>query len=229
VDFAWQSIEHLSPQLQIALVSLWLRGILLCGLTGREGMRARLQIVLVLAVLGVVIAVPLCYAVHHNTHMRNFAVVEEGVLYRSGQLTPEALDQVVKERNIRTVVTLRSTRVIGKLPPDTWEEKYCESNGLKHVRIVPRVWGADEKGEVPAEQAVQEFLRVMDDPTNYPVLVHCFAGIHRTGMMCAVFRMEYRHWPVEKSINEMHFYGYEDLTEDVEGYLRSYVPRQPKR
>ena len=39
-----------------------------------------------------------------------------------------------------------------------------------------------------------EFLAVMDNRANYPVLVHCFAGIHRTGTMCAVFRMEYHGW-----------------------------------
>jgi tyrosine-protein phosphatase SIW14 len=188
----------------------------------------RLKIILCFAVMGVVIAGPLCYAVHQKSYMRNFAVVEEGVLYRSGQLTPQALDQVVKERNIRTLVTLRTTRVAGRLPPDTWEEDYCKSHAVKHVRIVPRVWGADEKGEVPAEQAIQEFLRVMDDPASYPVLVHCFAGIHRTGIMCAVFRMEYQQWNVDRAIHEMQFYGFEPtyLTPDVEGYLRGYTPRQ---
>jgi tyrosine-protein phosphatase SIW14 len=190
-------------------------------------MIARLRIILGLTVVCVVIAGPLCYAVHHNTHMRNFAIVEEGVLYRSGQLAPEALDQVVKERHIRTLVTLRTSRVVGKLPPDTWEEDYCAGHGLKHVRIVPSIWGADEKGEIPAEQAVQEFLHVMDEPANYPVLVHCFAGIHRTGTMCAIFRMEYQRWPVDRAISEMQFYGFDpvDLKKCIEGYLRNYTPR----
>jgi tyrosine-protein phosphatase SIW14 len=192
-------------------------------------MIARWQIILGLTAVVVVIAGPLTYAYHCNTSLRNFHVVEEGVLYRSGQLTPSAFDQVVKERNIRTVVSLRTTRVEGKLPPDSWEEGYCASHGLKHVRIVPRVWGSDEKGEIPAEQAVQEFLSVMDKRENYPVLVHCFAGIHRTGTMCAIFRMEYHHWPAERAINEMQVYGFDplDMQEHIEGYLRSYTPRVP--
>ena len=191
-------------------------------------MMARLKLVLVLSVIVVVIAGPLGYAVHCNTHLRNFHVVREGVLYRSGQLAPEALDQVVRERNIRTLVTLRTTRVVGKLPPDTWEEDYCAAHGVKHVRIVPQIWGADEMGDVPAEQAVQDFLRVMDDPANHPVLVHCFAGIHRTGTMCAIFRMEYEHWPVDRAINEMQLYGYDllKIRENIEGYLREYTPRE---
>jgi tyrosine-protein phosphatase SIW14 len=190
-------------------------------------MKAWSKFLLVLAVVAVVAGGPLAYAVHRNTSLRNYHIVEEGVLYRSGQLTPEALDQVVRERNIRTVVTLRTTRVAGKLPPDTWEEDYCAARGMKHVRIVPRVWGADEKGEIPAEQAVQDFLRVMDDRSNYPVLVHCFAGIHRTGTMCAIFRMEFHHWPVDKAIREMQGYGFDplDMQEGIEPYLRGYTPR----
>src|SRR5438309_11079308 len=135
--------------------------------------------VLATVVLGLVVAGPLVYASHRNPHLRNFRVVEDGVLYRSGQLTPAGLERVVAERDIKTVVSLRTTRVAGRLPPDTWEEAFCAVRGLNHRRIPPRVWAADEKGEIPAEEAVQEFLRVMDDRNNYPVLVHCLAGIHR--------------------------------------------------
>jgi tyrosine-protein phosphatase SIW14 len=92
---------------------------------------------------------------------------------------------------------------------------------------VPRVWGADEQGEIPAEEAVKEFLKVMDERENYPVLVHCFAGIHRTGTMCAVFRMEFHHWPADRAINEMQQCGFEpaDMVENIEVYLRDYTPR----
>jgi len=117
-------------------------------------MAARWQVVLGVTAAGLVVAAPLVYASQRNTHLRNFRVVEDGVLYRSGQLTPTGLDRVVYERGIKTLVTLRTSRVAGKLPPDTWEEEFCASHGLKHVRIVPRVWGADEKGEIPAEEAV---------------------------------------------------------------------------
>jgi tyrosine-protein phosphatase SIW14 len=74
---------------------------------------------------------------------------------------------------------------------------------------------------------VREFLRVMDDPSNHPVLLHCFAGIHRTGTMCAIFRMEYHRWPVEPALAEMQLYGFDpaDMHEHIEGYLRNYRPR----
>src|SRR5262245_14120751 len=189
-------------------------------------MPARWQFVLAATVMGVVAASPLVYSMNRNWHMRNLRVVEPGHLYRSGQLTPQGFERVLHEQGIKTVVPLRTTRTAA-LPPDTWEEGICAARGVKHVRIVPRVWGADEKGEIPAEQGVREFLAVMDNPANHPVLVHCFAGIHRTGTMCAIYRIEYHGWPAGRAINEMEQCGFDpdDMVEDIEGFLRTYPPR----
>jgi protein tyrosine/serine phosphatase len=193
-------------------------------------MPKRWQIVLAGTAAALVVAAPLVYSAHRNTHLRNLRVVEEGVLYRSGQLTPAGLERVVHDHNIKTVVTLRTSRTNG-LPPDTWEEGFCAARGLNHVRIVPRVWGADEKGEIPAEQAVREFLAVMDKKENHPVLVHCFAGIHRTGTMCAIFRMEYHGWTPDRAMDEMQFYGFapEDMHQHIAVYLREYKPRPKEK
>ena len=67
----------------------------------------------------------------------------------------------------------------------------------------------------------------MADPTNYPVLVHCFAGVHRTGAYCAVYRMEYEHWSNAEAVDEIKAHGYEQIEEqnDILGYLQTYVPR----
>lgn len=188
----------------------------------------RWQFVLAGSALALVVAAPLVYSSHRNTHLRNLRVVEEGVLYRSGQLTPAGLEQVIHEHGIKTVVTLRAARQAGGKSPDEWEEAFCAAKGVNHVRIVPRVWGADETGEIPAEQAVQQFLDVMEKKENHPVLVHCFAGIHRTGTMCAIFRMEYHGWTAERAMEEMQFYGFapEDMHQHIGAYLRNYEPRR---
>ena len=52
---------------------------------------------------------------------RNFHVVEDGVLYRSGQLTPEELTSVLDQYHIKTVITLRTVREANKPYPDEWE------------------------------------------------------------------------------------------------------------
>jgi tyrosine-protein phosphatase SIW14 len=187
-------------------------------------MARRWQVVLGLTAAAVVVATPLVYSSHRTTYSRNFRVVEDGVLYRSGQLNPAGLDRVIRERSIRTVVSLRAP---GR--SDSWEERFCSDRGVKHVRLEPRVWRADEKGDVPADDVVKQFVDVMEKRENYPVLVHCFAGIHRTGTMCAIFRMEFHGWSAERAINEMQQFGFEpeDMIQDIEGYLRGYTPRRP--
>jgi protein tyrosine/serine phosphatase len=89
-----------------------------------------------------------------------------------------------------------------------------------------RPWLAAD-GSVPNEVNVVKFLEIMKDPANYPVLVHCLAGKHRTGAMCAVYRMEYDHWSNQKAIDELELFGFENLYEslDVLGYLQRYQPK----
>jgi tyrosine-protein phosphatase SIW14 len=192
-------------------------------------MPTRWQFILAATVSAMVVAAPLVYSSHYNYKLRNLRVVEDGVLYRSGQLTPAGLERVCHDYGIKTVVTLRaSKRNPADTPQDAWEETFCAARGLNHVRIVPRVWGADETGEIPAEQGVQEFLAVMEKKENLPVLVHCFAGIHRTGTMCAIFRMEYHGWTAERAMEEMELYGFspEDMHQHIAVYLREYQPRR---
>jgi tyrosine-protein phosphatase SIW14 len=178
-------------------------------------------------VAALVVAVPLLYSSHRQTTIRNFRVVEDGVLYRSGQLSPAVFERVLDEYGIKTVITLRTVRNPSLPYPDEFERRICDDRNLKHVRLVPRVWGPDEKGTIPADENVKRFLELMDSKENHPVLVHCFAGIHRTGTMCAIFRMEYHGWPADRAIEEMRICGFdpEDMHEHIEGYLRSYKKR----
>ncbi len=72
----------------------------------------------------------------------------------------------------------------------------------------------------------------MDDPANYPVLIHCYAGIHRTGTMCAIFRMDYQGWTNDEAMNEMRTFGDTMLDdhEDILGYLIAlyHLPSRPQ-
>ncbi|MBL8794970.1 MAG: dual specificity protein phosphatase family protein, partial [Planctomycetia bacterium] len=169
------------------------------------------------------VAAPVAWSKIRKHHFRNFRSVEAGVLYRSGQLSPDGLKRVIHDHGIKTVVSLRAARNDGEAAPDLAEQKYCLSQEMKYHRLP--FWKAD--GTAPDDANVAKFLAIMDDPKNYPVLVHCFAGKHRTGTFVAVWRMEKQRWSNAEAIAELQANGYEHLQqhEDVDGFLKNYVPR----
>jgi tyrosine-protein phosphatase SIW14 len=170
--------------------------------------------------------VPCVYARYCYRTWRNFHVVSDGILYRSGQLTLDGLAQVVHDFRIKTVVTLRDAHIVGDDPPDLDEEEWCRKEELNHFRLAPQPWVAAD-GSVPNLVNVVKFREIMSNPANYPVLVHCLAGKHRTGAMCAVFRMEHDHWTNQQAIDELEVYGYDNVQEhlDLLGFLTAYRPR----
>ncbi len=165
---------------------------------------------------------PAYWAIQQEAQMRNLKVVKEGVLYRSGQLSLPALKRLIHDFGIRTVVCLRErTR-----PNSAEEEKYCLKEELNYLLIEPLHWEVDADNHAEVDEGINKFLDVMRDPTNHPVLIHCFAGIHRTGGYCAAYRMEFDHWDNADALAEMKACGYARLDEepDILGYLQRYRP-----
>jgi tyrosine-protein phosphatase SIW14 len=168
--------------------------------------------------------VPAAYASHRLTAWRHFRVVEEGRLYRSGQLAPAVLDRVIHDQGIKTVICLRSLAREGDLTPENAEELWCAGRGVRYVRLNPAAWDSPAgRGNLDA------FLRAVDGPADGPVLVHCFAGLHRTGVYCAVYRMERQGWTNAEAIAEMYAVGYFQEDSSALEFLRTYVPRAAGR
>jgi tyrosine-protein phosphatase SIW14 len=185
-----------------------------------------LQIVFGVLIATLLVAAPLAYSRHRYKELRNFHEVKEGVLYRSGQMTLAGLKRAIADYGIKTVVTLRDSYIPGNLPPDLAEEEFCTAEEINYYRIPPRTWSSP-CGEVPAEKGIKVFLDVMDNPQNYPVLIHCFAGSHRTGAYCAVYRMEFERWSNADAVAETKAFGYDNLDDewDILNYLEQYRPR----
>lgn len=185
-------------------------------------MPSLLRALLIVLVMAVLIGGPLGYCTYREQMARNFHVVQEGVLYRSGQLAFEGFHRVTHDYNIRTVVCLRD----GDRDDDQDEEAFCRKVGITHIRIPPRSWWAS-KGPAPVEEGLKVFREVMRDPANFPVLIHCFAGLHRTGAYCAVYRMDFQGWSNEQALAEMKCAGYRTLDDDwdVLTFLENYRAR----
>ncbi len=183
---------------------------------------------LIILFAAVLIGAPYQYHRFVQSRYRNFRIVTPEVLYRSGQLNPAGLKQIIHDYGIRTVITLREDDGVGP-DPNQWEEAYCRNHALAYARILPRNWWIED-GRPPAEEPVADFLEVLRDPKRYPrpILLHCFAGIHRTGAFAAIYRMEFERWSPDEAIDEMKRCGYQAkelaVDWDLESFLRLYQP-----
>jgi protein tyrosine/serine phosphatase len=136
-------------------------------------------------------------------------------------MTLPGLKRAVHDYGIRTVICLRD----GDRPADIAEEAYCAKEELNFYRLPPKHWDTSN-GPAEAEPNVRKFRDIISDPDNYPILVHCFAGVHRTGAYVAIYRMEREHWSNADAIAEVKALGYDhlDVELDVLGYLEQYRP-----
>ena len=58
------------------------------------------------------------------------------------------------------------------------------------------------------DDLVLKALRIMADPANRPMVVHCQHGADRTGAMVALYRMVVQGWTREDALREMNDGGY---------------------
>lgn len=170
-----------------------------------------------LGLLVVLIAVGLPTAYYRTVYenYRRFREVTPGKFYRSGQLTELGFKQVVQQYRIKTVINLQQENrdpfmpVVWSAPSKTRESELCESLGVNYQflfggELIPEAELA--AGKRP--RVIDQYLRILDDPNNYPILLHCKAGLHRTGLLTAVYRMEYEKRSPAAVMQELRANGY---------------------
>lgn len=141
--------------------------------------------------------------------IRNYATVSDGV-FRGSQPSRQGFDRL-RDRGVRTVIDLRNDSV-------GWESSYVLGLGMDYINIAINPYTATPE---QLNAAVEQFLRIMNDPRNQPVFIHCEHGSDRTGMMLAIYRIQ-QGWSFEQAYQEMRFMGFnvnfENLRRQVENY-----------
>ena len=127
----------------------------------------------------------------YKTHFdNNLVVFSEGKVYKSAAIPPDEIEDFIKKYNIKTVVDLRmpgtnDTILNPEKPGDLLLEKMAidKIDGTQYVNI--------PTPQVPEQHSVDKFLEVMDNPDNYPVLIHCYHGTGRACLFSSIYRIEY--------------------------------------
>ena len=132
-------------------------------------------------------------ALRSRISIDNFGQVNENY-FRGAQ--PDSRDyKDLAALGVKTVIDLQHDG-------DPGEQKLVEAAGMKFHRIKMTT------REEPTKEQVASFLKLVDDPANQPVYVHCAGGRHRTGVMTAIYRMTHEGWNAEQAFKEMKQYKF---------------------
>jgi len=133
---------------------------------------------------------------------KRFGVVEQGLIYRSGQLSSSLVKKVLVEHNIRVIVDLTTDDPNNS--DQQAEKKTAEEPNAKILRFPLRGNGT---GDV--NNYARAITAIVDaEKNNLPVLVHCAAGAQRTGGVIAAYRLLVQKKDPDFVISEMKRYGW---------------------
>lgn len=113
-------------------------------------------------------------------------------LYRSAQ-PDKSSGNAIALLGIKTVLNLRQRDK---------DKPLHNTNGISFKRYPLRTWDIEERD-------ILAVLRILNDPANQPILVHCTHGADRTGLMMASYRMIIQGWSKQAAIAEMKQGEYE--------------------
>jgi tyrosine-protein phosphatase SIW14 len=127
--------------------------------------------------------------------LKNFGRVNEHY-YRGPQPGPAEFAEL-KRLGIKTVIDLRKD---SKREAPEW----VRAAGMRYVNL-PLVASKPATAE-----ETEHFLKLVNDPANWPVYVHCKGGRHRTGALTAVYRITQDGWTADRAFEEMLRYDFDN-------------------
>jgi protein tyrosine/serine phosphatase len=145
-----------------------------------------------------------------NIKIQNFGQIDANY-YRGSQPRIDDLTNLAK-LGVRTVIDLTNG------DGDSNEKLNVEKAGMKYCQI-PMTTHKE-----PTTEKIAEFLRIVNDPAQQPVYVHCVGGRHRTGVMTAIYRMTQSKWSAAEAFQEMKQFkfGMDFLHPEFKNFVFSY-------
>lgn len=128
----------------------------------------------------------------------NFETITEGKVYKSGVIPPNEIESYVKKHHIKSIVDLRFPGTADLVNnPEIPQELIAEKEAIAKIKGVNYFNNGSD--QVPKPENLKTFFKIMDNPDNYPVLIHCYHGVGRAEMYSAIYRIEYENWTNEQA------------------------------
>ena len=153
---------------------------------------------------GVALALVLAFASDLNAGSDKAAALAAIRIDNFGQVSDKFYRGAQPDRRDYRALAVLGVRLVIDLQRDfePTEQRLVEAAGMKFHRIPMTT------SDRPSDEAVTSFLKLVNDPANQPVYVHCKGGRHRTGVMTAAYRMTNDGWTADRAYEEMKDYNF---------------------
>ena len=168
--------------------------------SAQEPSRFSFQIKTILIIAAVLAGVAAGYAYRHHHRYKHVAVHDPGKIYRAAWVDPDVMGELIDRYEIRTVVNLCAP---GEMGEHHWDlERETVRNAGARLLELPMPNTLEHQG-----RAIQPHLDAIQNPENYPMLVHCQNGIGRTSQFLALYDMTTRGMTAEESLAAQPTFG----------------------
>jgi protein tyrosine/serine phosphatase len=131
----------------------------------------------------------------------NVAVVEN-------QITRGGHPDLNELHNFKTIISLEAPS-----KPVEAEKKKAQELGINFINSSMDVHQAPEDSQVNA------IIAIMKDPKNQPLLIHCFHGEDRTGLIVGLYRVYVDGWTQDAAYQEMLKMGFHKKFTSLRDYF----------
>ncbi len=188
-------------------------------------MSTKKKILIFVAVIAIALGAAKIYDVYFNYRLME---ISANKVYKSGVIPPDEIAVFVAKHNIKSIVDLRGPVTADKINnPENWIEVNAEKDAV--AKITGLNYFNIPSEQVPKKDNLVQFYKVIDNPANYPILIHCHHGIGRAQVYSAVYRIEKEHFSNEEARTNaafpVLFSSFDNGTPKGE-FLKSYVARK---
>lgn len=186
------------------------------------------KIIVVVLILAAIFGAKYFYDMNVN---HNFETITEGKVYKSGVIPPDEIEEYVKKYKIKSIVDLRFPGTADLVNnPEVPEELTAEQEAVAKIPGV--TYFNNGSDQVPKQENLDSFFKIMDDEANYPVLIHCYHGVGRAEMYSAIYRIEYEGMDKDEARTSTRFFtqfSSFDLGKPKGDFLHNYIKRKEKK
>jgi hypothetical protein len=145
---------------------------------------------------------------------KRFGIVEDGKIYRSGQLSRWLVERTLRKYNIKVIVSL--TGDSNETADKDEEQEAAAKFGIERYNFSLSGNGTGDVNDYA--KAIAAICQAKEK--GKPVLVHCAAGTQRVGGVIAAYRLLIEKKDVPYILNEMRSY---DWSPEKNPYLLPYL------